>query len=455
VTAILSQWKRPLFQQRSGTGEFELALDQRFQNRRQDRQSACGHRFLPRLKTALARTWTPHDQHPLAMKTKISLAAAFAFFAGFTCAAAQLSYTVTDLGTLGGTTSTANGVAGQQGHNAAGMIVGTSTASDGSDHAFLYTNGQMFDLNTLCDLSTSDFNVLTVAKTISDSCLIIGEGITSDGQKHAFLLTPLAVDGGQWSYNCCQWVWIQVGGGWWWETGCGCYKWHGPPHGKHPPCPPQPPHCWWWPLPCPPECGCTPPPPPPQCWCCINGELVQTTEADCLRRGGKCYGSKEEALKYCHGDQTCWCCINGELVQTTEADCLKRGGKCYGSKEEALKYCHGVGPTPPNPTPPPRQTPTPPQRTPTPPNWTPTPGRTPIDHQTPTPPPPNQIPTPFRRHTPSQTPTPSRRHTTNQTPTPSNYDTSKSRLQKPTPTRRRTPPNTRKQRPTPTPAIIR
>ncbi len=183
----------------------------------------------------------------------------------FTRAGAQLSYSVTDLGTLGGPSSTASAVVGGQGHNAAGMIVGSSTASDNSEHAFLYTNGQMFDLNTLCDLSTSNFNVLTAAKTISDSCLIIGEGITNDGQKHAFLLAPLAVDGGQWSYVCCQWVWIQTGGGWWWETGCGCYRWHGPPKGKRPPCPPRPPHCWWWPLPCPPECGCTPPerqPPP-------------------------------------------------------------------------------------------------------------------------------------------------------------------------------------------------
>ena len=93
----------------------------------------------------------------------------------FTHAEAQLSYSVTDLGTLGGTTSSANGVAGRGGTNAAGMIVGSSTASDNSEHAFLYTNGQMFDLNTLCDLSQSDFNLLTVAKTISDSCLIIGE----------------------------------------------------------------------------------------------------------------------------------------------------------------------------------------------------------------------------------------------------------------------------------------
>jgi len=199
-------------------------------------------------------------------KNKLSLVAGFFLLLVSPQAGAQLSYSVADLGTLGGATSTASGVTGGQGHNAAGMIVGSSMASDNSEHAFLYTNGQMFDLNTLCDLSASGFSVLTVAKTISDSCLIIGEGITNKGEKHAFLLTPLAVDGGQWSYVCCQWVWIQTGGGWWWETGCGCYRWHGPPKGKRPPCPPQPPHCWWFPLPCPPECGCTPPeretPPP-------------------------------------------------------------------------------------------------------------------------------------------------------------------------------------------------
>lgn len=195
---------------------------------------------------------------------QVGLAAIFFLLLASPRAGAQLSYSVTDLGTLGGATSTANGVVGQ-GHNAAGMIVGSSTASDNSEHAFLYTNGQMFDLNALCDLSTSDFAVLTVAKTISDSCLIIGEGVTTNGEKHAFLLTPIPVDGGQWSYVCCQWVWIQEGGGWWWETGCGCYRWHGPPKGRRPACPPEPPHCWWYPLPCPPECGCTPPntPPPP------------------------------------------------------------------------------------------------------------------------------------------------------------------------------------------------
>src|SRR3989442_15896878 len=88
------------------------------------------------------------------------------------------------------------------------------------------------------------------------------------------------------------WIWKQDGGGWCWESNCGCYKWCGPP-GKHPPCPPQPPPCWNWPLPCCP--GCPPPPPTPtptppgQCWCCINGQVVQTTPEECREREGQCY----------------------------------------------------------------------------------------------------------------------------------------------------------------------
>lgn len=206
----------------------------------------------------------PRSRRTITMKakSKVGFAAIFFLIIGFTRAEAQLSYSVIDLGTLGGNTSTASGIAGQ-GTNAAGMIVGSSTTNDNSEHAFLYVNGQMFDLNTLCDLSQSDFRVLTVAKAISDSCLIIGEGITTNGDKHAFLLTPLPVAGGQWSYACCQWNWIQEGGGWWWEGNCGCYRWHGPP-GKHPPCPPEPPPCWWFPLPCPPPCHRpTPTPTPP------------------------------------------------------------------------------------------------------------------------------------------------------------------------------------------------
>src|SRR2546430_2414951 len=197
---------------------------------------------------------------------KISLAAVCICLIGFTQAQGELTYTVTDLGTLGGNTTTANNVTGH-GQNAAGMIVGSSTTGDNSEHAFLYVRDKMYDLNTLCDLSQSEFKVLTVARTISDSCVIIGDGITKNGDKHAFKMTPIGVAGGQWNYECCQWIWKQDGGGWCWESNCGCYKWCGPP-GKHPPCPPQPPPCWNWPLPCFPGCPPpvgppTPPPPPP------------------------------------------------------------------------------------------------------------------------------------------------------------------------------------------------
>lgn len=164
---------------------------------------------------------------------------------------------VTAAGTLGGNQSSALG------YNTPGHAVGFSTIADGSVHAFLYTDAKMFDLNSLCDLATSNFQVLTAAKAINDSMVIVGEGITAAGEKHAFMLTPLAVDGGRWSYLWCgayesygrggEWVWIQIDGWWWWESGCGCYRWHGAP-GEETLCPPQPPHCWWYPLPCPPNC---------------------------------------------------------------------------------------------------------------------------------------------------------------------------------------------------------
>src|SRR5438874_4505050 len=303
------------------------------------------------------------------MKTpnKVSFAAVCVFLIGLIQAQGELTFTVTDLGTLGGNTTTANNVTGH-GQNAVGMIVGSSTTTDNSEHAFLYVRDKMYDLNTLCDLSQSEFKVLTVARTISDSCVIIGDGITKNGDKHAFKMTPVGVAGGQWNYQCCQWVWIQDGGGWWWEEGCGCYKWHGPP-GRHPPCPPQPPPCWNWPLPCCPECpppvgppspppppptygpppapappptvyvppAPPPPEPPPGCWCCINGQIVYTTPAECRAKEGQCYPTREEAERRCR--DLCWCCINGHVVLVNAAECKEYGGQCYPSREQALRHC--------------------------------------------------------------------------------------------------------------------
>src|SRR5712671_2953173 len=144
--------------------------------------------------------------------TKAKVAALFLSVIAFSHVQAQsapptqgpLSYTVTDLGTLGGSTSTASAVGGQGRFNLAGMFVGSSTTTDNSEHAFLYTGGQMYDLNLLCDLSTSNFKVLTVAQTIDDCLEIVGEGVTLNGDKHAFLMTPTPVDGGRWCYSCCQ-----------------------------------------------------------------------------------------------------------------------------------------------------------------------------------------------------------------------------------------------------------
>src|SRR5437867_268787 len=54
--------------------------------------------------------------------------------------AAGQSYSVDDLGTLGGTASQAHGI------NNSGLIVGVSETATGVDHAFQFINGQMSDL---------------------------------------------------------------------------------------------------------------------------------------------------------------------------------------------------------------------------------------------------------------------------------------------------------------------
>src|SRR5262249_45866542 len=53
------------------------------------------------------------------------------------------TYSITDLGTLGGPFSDANGI------NASGQVVGYSYIDSTHAHAFLYQNGEMRDLGTL------------------------------------------------------------------------------------------------------------------------------------------------------------------------------------------------------------------------------------------------------------------------------------------------------------------
>jgi probable HAF family extracellular repeat protein len=116
---------------------------------------------------------------------------------------------MTDLGTLGGTSSAAQpllsascnlqphpGAFGgtamgtfslASGVNNRGQIVGRSIATNGQDHAFLWSDGAMVDLNDT--IPNGSGWTLIEAASINGSGQIVGFG-TINSQTHAFLLTP-------------------------------------------------------------------------------------------------------------------------------------------------------------------------------------------------------------------------------------------------------------------------
>jgi probable HAF family extracellular repeat protein len=92
-----------------------------------------------------------------------------------------------DLGTLaGGHNSWAYGI------NSRGEIVGWGdTAVRANDHAFIYANGTMTDLNKLLSGSAKSSGViLTTAYGINDEGQIVGHA-TVNGHAHGYLLTPI------------------------------------------------------------------------------------------------------------------------------------------------------------------------------------------------------------------------------------------------------------------------
>ena len=84
-----------------------------------------------------------------------------------------VSYTITDLGTLGGTNSYATDI------NASGLVVGDSLLADGSQHAFIYRDGAMHDLGTLGGTNSK-------ATGINSSGYVVGWSDMADGSQHAF-----------------------------------------------------------------------------------------------------------------------------------------------------------------------------------------------------------------------------------------------------------------------------
>ncbi|HEY9742289.1 MAG TPA: hypothetical protein V6C90_17525 [Coleofasciculaceae cyanobacterium] len=90
--------------------------------------------------------------------------------------------TLTNLGSLGGTISEAIDI------NTVGTVVGYSFTSSGTNHAFVWRNGKMRDLNNFL-LPGSGWE-LTAATGINNKGQIVGAGKFS-GQPKAFLLTPV------------------------------------------------------------------------------------------------------------------------------------------------------------------------------------------------------------------------------------------------------------------------
>lgn len=90
--------------------------------------------------------------------------------------AAAQTYAITDLGTLGGMDSHAYGL------NNHGVIVGDASLTNGSLHAFMYTNGMMMDLGTLGGTNSCAYGV-------NDAGQVVGDADLPGGMHHGFMAT--------------------------------------------------------------------------------------------------------------------------------------------------------------------------------------------------------------------------------------------------------------------------
>ncbi len=103
------------------------------------------------------------------MVAKITIAVLFLGQSSFLARGQTLSYSITDLGTLGGAMSTACGI------NDRGQITGRSALANGQIHAFLWQTGAMTDLGTLPDLLFSS------ARAINNRGQVVGDSSLAGG----------------------------------------------------------------------------------------------------------------------------------------------------------------------------------------------------------------------------------------------------------------------------------
>ena len=91
---------------------------------------------------------------------------------------------IADLGTLGGTSSRGYGI------NASGQVTGESLTSSGVNQAFLYSNGNMLDLNCAIGSAATQYTLIA-GQGINDSGQIVVNGSVIGPQDPVvFLLTP-------------------------------------------------------------------------------------------------------------------------------------------------------------------------------------------------------------------------------------------------------------------------
>ena len=124
----------------------------------------------------------PASSYAYAINPGGTVVGSFVNSSGYLNAAEYSAGNAIDLGTLGGTLSAAYGI------DSAGDIVGYSyTTNNVSQHAFLYTNGVMLDLNNLLPVG-SNWEI-SAAYGITSQGDIIADASTN-GQSYAIELTP-------------------------------------------------------------------------------------------------------------------------------------------------------------------------------------------------------------------------------------------------------------------------